>query len=98
MEAFPDVPTAKELGVDIEYYMQRSINGPPGMPKEAQEWYINLFKTLYESQEWQDYCTSEGLFCDEWVAGDDLAAFHEAQIARHEQLIERVGADAITGE
>ncbi len=98
MEAFADIPTAKELGHDIEYYMQRSINGPPGMSKEAQDWYINLFKTLYESEEWQKFCQDEGLFCTEWVAGDDLGEFHKAQLARHKQLIDSVGAAAITGE
>jgi len=98
MANFSDVPTAKELGHDIEYYMQRSINGPPGMSKEAQDWYINLFKTLYESEEWQKYCQDEGLFCDKWVAGDDLAAFHAAQLTRHKQLIDSVGAAAITGQ
>jgi putative tricarboxylic transport membrane protein len=98
MAAFPDVPTAKELGHDIEYYMQRSINGPPGMSKEAQDWYINLFKTLYESAEWQKFCTDEGLDCAQWVAGDDLAAFHATQLARHKELIAAVGAAAITGQ
>lgn len=98
MEAYPDVPTAKELGHDIEYYMQRSINGPPGMSAEARDWYIDLFKTLYESEEWQQFCVEDGLFCDEWVAGDDLAAFHAAQYERHKDLIEKVGADAITSE
>ncbi len=98
MEAYPDVPTAKELGHDIEYYMQRSINGPPGMSKEAQEWYINLFKTLFESQEWQDYCESDGLTCDEFLGGDDLAKFHTAQFERHKALIEQVGAEAITSQ
>jgi putative tricarboxylic transport membrane protein len=98
MAAFPDVPTAKELGHDIVYYMQRSINGPPGMSKEAQDWYINLFKTLYESPEWQKYCKDEGLDCTQWVAGDDLEKFHQTQLARHKALIEKVGAAAITGQ
>jgi tripartite-type tricarboxylate transporter receptor subunit TctC len=98
MEAYPDVPTAKELGHDIEYYMQRSINGPPGMSAEAQEWYISLFTTLYESEEWQKFCVEDGLDCTEWVAGDDLGAFHEQQLARHKALIEQVGADALTSE
>lgn len=98
MAAYPDIPTAKELGVDIEYYMQRSINGPPGMSKEAQQWYIKLFNTLYTSKEWQDFCVSDGLDCTEWVAGDDLGAFHKAQLKRHKELIEAVGAKAITGE
>lgn len=98
MPAYKDIPTAKELGHDIEYYMQRSINGPPGMSAEAQEWYINLFKTLYESEEWQKFCVEDGLDCSEWVAGGDLSSFHSAQITRHKELIEAVGAAAITGE
>ena len=68
------------------------------MSKEAQDWYAQLFKTLYESKEWQDYCQSEGLNCEEWVAEDDLAEFHKTQLERHKQLIDKVGAAAITGE
>ena len=98
MASYPDIPTAKELGVDIEYYMQRSINGPPGMSKEARDWYINLFKTLYESEEWQKFCVEDGLDCTEWVAGDDLAEFHKTAIAAHEELIKSVVAAALTGE
>ncbi len=98
MEAYPDIPTARELGHDIVYFMQRSINGPPGMSSEAQEWYMDLFKTLFDSEEWQTFCVEDGLTCDEWVAGADLATFHSEQGRRHEELIEAVGAEAITGE
>ena len=98
MAAYPDVPTAKELGVDIEYYMQRSINGPPGMSDDAKAFYIDLFSQLYQSEEWQTFCVDDGLDCTEWVAGDDLASFHTEQLARHKELIESVGAEAITGE
>lgn len=98
MAAYPDIPTAKELGVDIEYYMQRSINGPPGMSADAQAFYIDLFSQLYQSEEWQQFCVDDGLDCTEWSAGDDLAAFHTEQLARHKALIEQVGAEAITGE
>ncbi len=97
-EAFKDIPTAKELGHDIVYYMQRSVNGPPGMSDEAAAWYRNLFETLFKSEEWQTFCTDDGIDCKDWVAGDDLAAFHQAQLKRHRELIESVGADAITGE
>ncbi len=98
MQAYPDIPTAKELGVDIEYYMQRSINGPPGMSADAQAFYIDLFSQLYQSEEWQQFCIDDGLDCNEWSAGDDLAAFHAEQLKRHKALIEEVGAEAITGE
>ena len=101
MDLFPDVPTAKELGVDIVYFMQRSINGPPGMSEEAQAYYIDLFSKVFASEEWQNYCESEGMFCDEDVAklqGEALGEFHDEQLARHKKLIEEVGADAITSE
>jgi len=95
---FEDVPTAKELGADIEYYMQRSISGPAGMDPEAVAWYQNLFEELFNSQEWQDYCKSDGLTCDKWLSGDGLAEFHDKQLQRHKELIETVGADAIMSQ
>lgn len=98
MPAFPDVPTAKELGIDMEYYMQRSVNGPPGMDPEAVEWYTNLFQTLFDSEEWQAFCESDGLTCDNMLKGDELAAFHAKAAKDHADLIEAVGADKITGE
>ncbi|NNK77542.1 MAG: tripartite tricarboxylate transporter substrate binding protein, partial [Litoreibacter sp.] len=98
MPAFPEVPTAKELGVDIEYYMQRSVNGPPGMDPEAVEFYTNLFQELFDSKEWQDFCVSDGLTCDAMMKGGELADFHATQKVAHEKLIAQVGASAITGE
>jgi tripartite-type tricarboxylate transporter receptor subunit TctC len=98
MAAFPDTPTAKELGIDIEYYMQRSVNGPPGMDPEAVAWYTDLFGQLFASQEWQDFCTSDGLTCDNFMNGGDLAQFHADNVVSHKALIEQVGAGAITGE
>ena len=98
LPAYPDIPTAKELGVDMEYYMQRSINGPPGMSAEAQQWYISLFEQLFNSEEWQKFCVEDGLACDTYLSGDALGTYHKEQIALHKDLIETVGASAITGE
>ena len=61
MPAFPDVPTIKEKGQDFSYYNQRAVVGAPGQSAEASAYYQTLFKTIYESQEWQDYMTSESL-------------------------------------
>jgi len=98
LPAYPDVPTANELGVNMEYYMQRSINGPPGMSAEAQQWYISLFEQLFNSDEWQKFCVEDGLACDTYLSGDALGQYHQDQIALHKDLINSVGASAITGE
>lgn len=89
---FPDVPTSGELGHDdLVYYMQRSINGPPGMSEEAQQYYIDLFKTVFDSEDWRGFCASDGIFCDEWLSGADLAEYHAAEKAKHETLLKDMG-------
>ena len=98
MPAFPDVPTASEAGADMEYYMQRSINGPADMDPEAAEWYRNLFQTLFNSEEWQAFCKSDGLTCENWLSAQELQDFHERQLAAHVKLIQEVGAESITSE
>jgi tripartite-type tricarboxylate transporter receptor subunit TctC len=98
LPAFPDTPTAKEEGVDIVYYMQRSVNGPPGMSPEAQAWYEGVFQKVFDSKKWQDFCKSDGLTCDHMMKGAELGAFHAKQYKAHEALIAKVGAKAITGE
>jgi tripartite-type tricarboxylate transporter receptor subunit TctC len=68
------------------------------MSAEAQEFYIGLFKQLFDSEEWQTFCTDDGLACDTWLSGSALGDYHTEQIALHKQLIQSVGAAAITGE
>lgn len=89
---FPDVPTSAEVGHDdLVYFMQRSINAPPGMSAEAQAYYIDLFKKVFDSAEWQDFCASDGIFCDEWLGGADLAAYHQTEKAKHSDLLKGMG-------
>ena len=68
------------------------------MSEDAVAFYTNLFSELFNSQEWQDFCTSDGLTCDNFLNGADLASFHATQVDAHKKLIEQVGAAAITGE
>lgn len=89
---FPDTPTSAELGhPDLVYYMQRSINGPPEMPSEAQQYYIDLFQKVFNSEDWQGFCKSDGIFCDQWLSGDDLAGYHETEFKKHEDLLKGMG-------
>lgn len=56
LERWNTIPTMKEAaGVDMSYLMLRGIFGPPDMPKEALDWYINFLKKVTESAEWKKY-------------------------------------------
>ena len=90
MPAFPDVPTIKEKGQDFSYYNQRAVVGAPGQSAEASAYYQTLFKTIYESQEWQDYMTSESL-SPLWMNQEEQKAYWGVQVDRHKKLLAEMG-------
>ena len=90
MPAFPDVPTLKEKGHDFSYYNQRAVVGAPGQSAEAAEYYQNLFKTIYETEEWQGYMESESL-SPLWMNPEEQKAYWAVQIANHEELLAALG-------
>ena len=49
-----DVPTTKEMGVNITYEVWRGIFGAPGMSKEAQAWWANTLKTMVGKKTWKE--------------------------------------------
>jgi putative tricarboxylic transport membrane protein len=89
-ENFPDVPTLKEQGHDFSYNNQRAVVGAPGMSDEAAAYYQNLFKDIYESEEWQGYMESESL-APLWMEPDETREFWKTQIERHQELLTAMG-------
>lgn len=91
LDAFPDTPTSAELGYpDLVYYMQRNIFGPPEMSDDAQAYYIDLFRKVFDSKQWIDFTTSDGLFRD-WLDGDDLGEFAKQAYDQHTKLLKAMG-------
>ena len=89
LPAYPDVRTVKELGKDFSYYNQRAVVGAPGMSEEAAEYYRNLFQTIYDSQEWQDYMASESL-SPLPLETDEQRAYWQTQLDRHTVLLQEM--------
>ena len=90
LPAFPDVPTLEEKGQDFSYYNQRAVVGAPGQSPEAAEYYQNLFKTIYETEEWQEYMKTESL-SPLWMSPEEQKAYWVEQIARHKELLAAMG-------
>lgn len=86
----PDVRTVKELDKDFSYYNQRAVVGAPGMTEEAAEYYRNLFQTIYETEDWQNYMASESLEGLP-MSADEQRAYWETQVANHEVLLKAMG-------
>ena len=88
---FPKVPTLREKGGDFSYFMQRSVVGAPGMSKEAQAYYTELFTRVYNSPDWQAYKTKKSLMGD-LMSGDQLSSYWRDQRANHETILRSSGA------
>ncbi|NKC17013.1 MAG: tripartite tricarboxylate transporter substrate binding protein [Gammaproteobacteria bacterium] len=87
---FPDAPTFNELGKDFVYFMQRSVVGAPGMNTEAAAYYRNLFKKVYDSQEWQTYMKEKSLQGD-FMTGAELQAYWKRERDIHATMLRNIG-------
>ena len=90
LDMFESVPTFKEGGHDMVYFMQRSVVGPPGMPAEAVEFYRSLFREVYESKEWQDYMNRNSLR-GEFLTGDALVSYWAKEQGAHKKILTALG-------
>jgi len=85
-----EIPTMQEQGYDIQYLMLRGIFGTPGMPKEAQEWYVHLLKKVTETPEWQEFAAKGGLK-QAFLSGPDFVTWLESTEALHKDLMAKGG-------
>jgi len=87
---FKDVPTMREKGNDFSYFMQRSVVGAPGMSKEAEAFYRDVFKKAYDSPEWQKYMKDKSLQ-GEFLTGAALLDYWKVQRGTHEKMLRESG-------
>lgn len=83
---YPHIPALRETGMDFQYYMQRSVVGAPGMSKDAQRYYQNLFRKVFETPEWQNYRRKNSLRGD-YLSGPELMSYWLAQRQKHERWL-----------
>ncbi|HEY4636440.1 MAG TPA: tripartite tricarboxylate transporter substrate-binding protein [Rhodospirillales bacterium] len=73
-EALKNVPTMASVGYDPGVSLPRGLILPPGVPKEAQTWWINVMKKVVETPEWRTYIAKNNL-TENIQYGDDFNTF-----------------------
>jgi putative tricarboxylic transport membrane protein len=89
-KSWNDIPTCKSAGLDVEYVMLRGYFMPPGVSKEAVAYYVDMFKKVRETPEWQKLM-SDGAFNTTFMVGDEYAKWVANAEKVHEELMKEAG-------
>jgi putative tricarboxylic transport membrane protein len=89
-KSWADVPTCKEQGLDIDYLMLRGVFMTPGATPDQVAYYVDLFKKVRETPEWQKLM-SDGAFNTTFMTGDDYLKWVAGEEKRHEELMSAAG-------
>ena len=86
-----EIPTVKEaLGVDIQYQMLRGIFGPPGMPKDAVDWYVAFLRKVFDSPEFKKYL-EDGALKPAFSTGAEYTKWVDENEKLHKDLMAKGG-------
>jgi tripartite-type tricarboxylate transporter receptor subunit TctC len=88
--AWSDVPTCKEAGVNLDYVMLRGIFMPADVPQEAVDYYVDLFKKVRETPEWQEFM-AKGAFNTTFMTGDEFKSWLKNAAEVHKDLMTKAG-------
>jgi tripartite-type tricarboxylate transporter receptor subunit TctC len=88
---FKDTPTFTELGENMVYFMQRTVVGAPGMSKDAEAYYVDLFTRVFNSDEWQTYRKKKSLQGD-LLTGQPLMDYWKNEREIHKNMLIKMGA------
>ena len=88
--ALPDLPTLKELGVDMVYALKRGIVAPKGTSKEVVDMWSQVFKKAAENPNLLKQMAAKGTGI-EWVGPADYRKWAEETYASHEKVAIKIG-------
>lgn len=91
LKLFPNVPTFAELGYSgMDYFMMRSVTGPPEMPQEAVDYYVEVFRKVHNAQKWKDYVKKKAMF-RAFMTGDEFQGFLLTERGKHRKMLIAAG-------
>jgi putative tricarboxylic transport membrane protein len=88
---FPDVPTFKEAGVDMVSYNWRGIGGPPRLPKDVVDYWIDTLTKMRATDDWKTGYLAKVYQEDGWLVGDQLMAYVNKEHDQFRAVFQKLG-------
>ena len=89
-EAWSDIPTCKEEGLDVQYLMLRAMFLPGKVTAEQSAFYLDLFRKVTQTAEYKDYLEKQALK-PVFITGKDMIKFLEEDDALNKSLMIEAG-------
>tara|TARA_R110001599_G_scaffold64023_3_gene179097 strand:+ start:729239 stop:730243 length:1005 start_codon:yes stop_codon:yes gene_type:complete len=89
-EAWSDIPTCKEKGLDVSYEMIRIFLLPGGVTKDQAQFYVDLLHKVTETPEWKAYLERNAL-TPAFISGDALTSFLTKDEQKHQAIMKQAG-------
>jgi putative tricarboxylic transport membrane protein len=89
-QAWSDIPTCKEAGVDVAYQMLRGIFMPADVKPAEVAFYVELFKKVIATDDWKSFM-EQGAFNQTFMSGPEFRAWVEAADKSHYDLMKEAG-------
>ncbi|MEM7695397.1 MAG: tripartite tricarboxylate transporter substrate-binding protein [Pseudomonadota bacterium] len=90
VDAYPDAPTMKEQGLDVEFVNWRGFFAAPGLPDDKLAAFQDALAKMYDTEAWEEVRARNG-----WVnihnSGDEFKAFLEKQEEQIGSLMKKLG-------
>lgn len=90
IEYLPDVPTAKEQGLDVEVTQYRFMTVPKGTPQEVKDRLIEGMETTFATDGYKEFNKQNSLTPME-LSGDEVVAQLQEDQQRYADLVEQYG-------
>jgi putative tricarboxylic transport membrane protein len=85
-----DVPTWKELGVNVEYATAQGFTGPKGMKPEAVAFWEKVLAGLAKDPEWQKI-VERSLWASAYMNAAEMKRYYEDEYAKLKAVLEELG-------
>jgi tripartite-type tricarboxylate transporter receptor subunit TctC len=89
----PDVPTMKELGIDVVHAQWRCITSPVNTPQEIKNLIINVLAKTFSNPEWAAELKNAG-FNPVNITGAAALDFYNKDFAEYRDLVQKLGITA----
>jgi putative tricarboxylic transport membrane protein len=85
-----DVPTWRQLGVNVDYATAQGFTGAAAMPKEAVAFWGDVLARLARDPEWQQ-AVERSLWAGAYMNPDQMQAYYEAEFVKLNNVLEELG-------